>query len=62
MSETSYNLPDCSEGELAWIPKDELLSLPMWTGDRAFVERLLRGDEEISMTLQYEGEECTILH
>ena len=56
-----YNLPDCSEGELAWIPKDELLSLPMWAGDKTFVERLLRGDEEISMTLQYVGEECTIL-
>ena len=56
-----YDLPDCSEGELAWIPKSEVLSLPMWEGDKAFVERLLAGDKNIEMTLQYVGEECTVL-
>lgn len=56
-----YEPPACSEGELAWIPREELLSLPMWEGDRAFVGRLLEGAEEISMTLQYEGEHCTII-
>ena len=60
-SSGTYDLPYCSEGELAWIPTDKLLSLPMWEGDRAFVERLIRGDKDISMTLQYEGEKCTIL-
>ena len=56
-----YDPPYCSEGELRWIPEEMLLSLPMWEGDRAFVERLLKDEKEISMTLQYEGEKCTII-
>lgn len=56
-----YEPPPCSEGELAWIPREELMSLPMWEGDRAFVAELLEGRSEISMTLQYVGEECTII-
>ena len=56
-----YPPPFCNEGELAWVPEGELLSLPMWEGDRAFVEKLLAGEKEISMTLQYTGEKCTVL-
>ena len=56
-----YNLPECSEGELRWIPKKELLTLPMWEGDKAFVEKLLAGIRSISMTLQYTGENCKII-
>ena len=56
-----YLPPACDEGELAWIPESELLSLPMWEGDRAFVEKLLAGEKEISMTLHYTGEHCTII-
>jgi 8-oxo-dGTP diphosphatase len=60
-SETGeYKPPFCSEGELAWIPKDQILNLNMWEGDRAFVGRLLEGQKEISLTLQYTGEHCTI--
>lgn len=56
-----YDPPECNEGELEWIAKEDILSLPMWEGDRAFVSRLLAGEKEISMTLQYEGEKCTII-
>jgi 8-oxo-dGTP diphosphatase len=56
-----YAPPECDEGELAWVEADRLLTLPMWEGDRAFVEKLLRGEKEISMTLQYTGEKCTII-
>lgn len=56
-----YDPPACSEGELSWVKKSELLTLPMWEGDRAFVEKLLADDREISMTLSYVGEECTII-
>ena len=55
-----YPPPACDEGELAWVPEGELLRLPMWEGDRAFVEKLLAGQKEISMTLQYTGEKCTV--
>ena len=54
-------LPDCDEGELKWIPKNKLLELPTWEGDRAFHKQMLEGKDTISMTLQYVGEECTII-
>lgn len=56
-----YEPPECSEGELRWIEKDRLEGLPMWEGDRAFVAELLKGNPDISMTLQYKGESCTII-
>ena len=56
-----YDLPDCREGELRWVPEDELMDLPMWEGDRVFLGRLLAGQQKISLTLRYEGEKCTII-
>ena len=47
---------NCAEGTLAWIPEDQVMSLPMWEGDRLFLKPLLEGADEISMTLQYEGD------
>ena len=49
-------LPACSEGQLRWVPERELMELPMWEGDRLFLKPLLEGADEISMTLQYEGD------
>lgn len=54
-------LPECDEGELAWIPAGELSVLPMWEGDRAFLGQLLEGRRDISMTLQYTGESCKVV-
>ena len=46
----------CNEGELAWIKKEKLLSLPLWEGDKLFL-RLLDTDEPFfSLKLRYEGE------
>ena len=46
----------CDEGELAWIKKTDLLSLPLWEGDKIFL-RLLDTDEPFfSLKLKYEGE------
>lgn len=45
----------CDEGELKWVDKDEVLSLPTWEGDHYFIEPLLRGDERIDMLVRYEG-------
>ena len=47
---------DCDEGVLEWIDKHDLLSLPMWEGDRIFL-RLL--DEDVpffSLKLTYRGD------
>lgn len=60
MSTGEYTPPECSEGELKWIPEEKLMTLPMWEGDREFLKYLLEGREYISMTLRYTGENCTI--
>ena len=56
-----YVPPECREGELAWVPHEKMLDLPTWEGDRAFLEELLAGKKEISMTLCYEGEHCIVI-
>ena len=57
----SYEPPVCTEGELAWVPREKLMGLPMWQGDREFLKELLGGAKEISMTLSYTGEDCTVV-
>ena len=48
---------ECDEGELAWVEKSDVLTLPTWEGDRAFLELLLSGDERFfSIKLRYEGD------
>ena len=47
---------DCSEGTLAWIPKEEVLSLPIWEGDRLFLEKMICGEQSMEMTLVYHGD------
>jgi hypothetical protein len=37
------------------------MDLPMWEGDRVFLGKLLAGEREISMTLSYSGEKCTVI-
>jgi len=50
------DLIDCDEGELEWIPKEEITNLPVWEGDRIFL-RLLREDVPFfSLKLVYEGD------
>ena len=46
----------CNEGELAWVDKREALSLPMWEGDRLFLEKIEEGAPFFHMILRYEGD------
>lgn len=50
----------CDEGELAWIRKRDLLSLPMWEGDKLFLELLDTDAPFFSLKLQYEGERLVL--
>ena len=50
---------ECDEGELAWIDKKTLLSLPMWEGDRVFLHLLDEDAPFFSLKLTYEGERLT---
>ena len=49
----------CDEGELAWIPKAELRALPMWEGDKIFLDLLDRDAPFFSLKLRYEGDRLT---
>ena len=46
----------CGEGELAWIKKAALRSLPMWEGDKIFLDLLEAGGPFFSLKLRYRGE------
>ena len=47
---------ECDEGQLEWIPKEKLMQLPMWAGDRLFLERIARPGPFFSLKLRYQGE------
>ena len=49
----------CGEGELAWIKKAALRSLPMWAGDQIFLDLLEAGGPFFSLKLQYQGEKLS---
>ena len=55
----SGELRDCDEGELEWVDKERLLTLPIWEGDRIFL-RLLDSDVPFfSLKLCYTGDRLT---
>ena len=47
---------ECDEGQLEWIPKEKLMQLPMWAGDRLFLERIAQPGPFFSLKLVYRGE------
>ena len=47
---------NCDEGDLEWIKKETLLSLPMWEGDKIFLNLLKTDEPFFRLKLQYEGE------
>ena len=56
-TEFTGTLTDCDEGELVWLPKDELLTKKMWAGDRIFLKALDERSDFFSLKLRYRGEE-----
>lgn len=61
----------CDEGELKWIEKDKLRSLPMWEGDKIFLNLIEKDIPFFRLTLRYDkdnnligaeldGEELTV--
>lgn len=55
-TEFTGELRDCDEGELAWIGKDRVPSLPLWEGDRIFLSLLAEGAPFFSLKLVYRGD------
>lgn len=50
------DIKECDEGVLEWISKEDLLKLPMWEGDRIFLNLIAAPCPFFSLKLRYEGE------
>ena len=49
----SGELTDCDEGELCWVDKKELYSLPIWQGDKIFLKLLISSLQQILYGLSH---------
>ena len=49
-------LKECDEGDLEWVSRDFLYSLPMWAGDKIFLDLLWQDAPFSLLTLRYEGD------
>ena len=58
-SDFSGQLKDCNEGVLEWVDKRRLLTLPIWEGDRIFLQLLDTDCPFFSLKLCYSGEKLT---
>ncbi|MCR5423882.1 MAG: 8-oxo-dGTP diphosphatase [Bacteroidales bacterium] len=49
---------NCDEGDLQWVDKDTVFSLPLWPGDRIFLRLLADpGQPFFSLKLTYKGDD-----
>ena len=46
----------CNEGELYWISKDKIYEVPLWEGDRYFIDLLLKESPYFKMRLIYKDD------
>ena len=53
----SGTLKECDEGNLEWVPRDRVESLPLWQGDKIFLRMIAdRLTPFFSLKLVYEGD------
>lgn len=55
-TEFSGDIKECDEGNLEWISKRDLYSLPLWQGDKIFLRLIDKKVPFFSLKLVYEGE------
>lgn len=53
----SGELKTCDEGELVWIPEDQVEALPIWPGDKLFFRLLSEREDVFSLKLHYVHDE-----
>lgn len=49
-------LKECEEGELVWVPKNQINNLTLWEGDKVFLQLLNEKHNFFTLKLRYEGE------
>ncbi len=47
-------LTDCDEGELVWVPKDEIYGLDLWEGDFIFLKKIEHECDFFTLKLVYD--------
>lgn len=47
---------ECNEGNLEWVRKEDIYSLPIWEGDKIFFELMEKEDRFFSLKLCYRGD------
>lgn len=52
-------LIECDEGTLKYIPKNEVMNIPIWEGDRIFLKKLLSNSPYFELELNYQNDELT---
>lgn len=57
--ETDPTLTDCDEGELIWVPKSDVYSLPIWEGDKAMFDAMFKDEEFFTLKLVYDKDDLT---
>lgn len=55
----SGEIGECAEGELEWVQKEKITSLPIWEGDKIFFELLSQNRLFFSLKLRYCGDKLT---
>ena len=53
----SGELIECNEGDLEWVSMERVPDLPIWQGDKIFLDLLCRDAPFFSLKLQYEGDD-----
>ncbi len=49
-------LSECCEGDLAFVPKEQVFALNLWEGDRIFLKLLIEDASFFNLKLSYEDE------
>lgn len=49
-------IENCDEGNLEWIDKNDIVNLPLWEGDKIFLDLINKDVPFFSLKLVYEGE------
>ena len=49
-------LKECDEGQLEWISREKLESLPKWEGDKIFLDLMWQDAPFFLLTLRYDGD------
>ena len=57
--EYSGEIAMCNEGELKWIKKSELNKIPLWEGDKIFLDLLAKNAPFFSLKLVYQNDTLT---